>query len=66
MCTLLYLKLITSRVPLYFTGNSVQCCVITGMGGSLGENGYRRICMAEPLCCPSETIITLLIGYMPK
>ena len=23
------------------------------------------ICMAESLCCPLETIITLLIGYPP-
>ena len=22
-----------------------------------------RICMAESLCCPPETILTLLIGY---
>ena len=35
--------------------------------GSLDGRGVwarmdRRICMAEPLCCPPETI-TLLIGY---
>ena len=24
------------------------------------------ICMAESLCCPTETITTLLIGYTPK
>ena len=66
MSTLLYLKQITSRVPLYFTGNSAQCYVTTWMGGSLRENGYTHTCMAESLCCPPETVITLLIGYMPK
>ena len=25
----------------------------------------RCICMAESLCCPPETITTLLIGYTP-
>jgi len=30
--------------------------------GSLRENGYG-ICMAESLCCPPETITTLLISY---
>ena len=24
------------------------------------------ICMAESLCCPPETIIILLIGYIPQ
>ena len=23
------------------------------------------VCMAEPVCCPPETITTLLIGYTP-
>ena len=32
--------------------------------GSLRENGYS-MCMAESLCCPPETITTLLIGYTP-
>jgi len=33
-----------------------------GWEGALGENG---LCMAESLCCPPETIITLLTGYSP-
>ena len=38
--------------------------------GSLDERGVRRrmntcICMAESLCCPPETITTLLICYIP-
>ena len=24
------------------------------------------VCMAESLCCPPETITTLLMGYVPK
>ena len=38
--------------------------------GSLDGTGLGRmdtciICMAESLCCPPETITTLLIGYTP-
>ena len=38
--------------------------------GSLDGRGVwgrmdRCICMAESLCCPPETITTLLIGYTP-
>jgi len=29
------------------------------------EFGGTYGCMAESLCCPPETLITLLIGYMP-
>ena len=36
-----------------------------GLLGSLVDNGYRYIYMAESLCCPPETITTLLIGYTP-
>lgn len=32
------------------------------MGGRLGENRVC-ICVAEPLCCPSEHTTTLLISY---
>ena len=31
----------------------------------LGENGDTCIWMAESVCCSSETITTLLIGYTP-
>ena len=36
-----------------------------GWEGSLEENGYISIYMAESLCCPHETIITLLVDYTP-
>ena len=35
-----------------------------GWKGSLKEND-TSICMAESLCCPPETITTLLLGYTP-
>ena len=46
------------------TGNS------TYFSGSLDGRGFwgemdMCICMAESLCCPHETITTLLIGYTP-
>ena len=65
MYTLLYLKWITNKVLQYSTRNSAQCYVAAWMGRSLGENGDTCICMAEPLCCPPETITALLIGYIP-
>ena len=65
MYTLLYLKWITNKVLPYSTRNSAQCYVAAWMGRSLGENGDTCICMAEPLCCPPETITVLLIGYIP-
>ena len=33
--------------------------------GVWGENGYMYIYMAESLCCPPETIRTLLINNNP-
>ena len=65
MYTLLYLKWITNMVLQYNTRNSAQCYVVAWMGRSLGENGDTCIFMAEPLCCPPETITVLLIGYIP-
>ena len=35
-----------------------------GWEGSLGENAYMNM-YAESLCCASEAITTLLIGYTP-
>ena len=32
-------------------------------GRGVGETMDPCICMAESLCCPPETITTLLIGY---
>ena len=34
------------------------------MGGEFGEM-HTCICMAESLCCPPETITTLLISHIP-
>ena len=64
--TLLYLKWITNKDLLYSTGNSAQCYVAAWMGGEFGgEWIHVYVCMAESLCCPSETITTLLISYSP-
>jgi len=65
MYTLLYLKWITNKVLLYSTGNSAQCYVAAWMGGEFGGRMDTCIYMAESLCCPSETITTLLIGCTP-
>ena len=59
--TWLYLKWITSKDLLSSTENTVQCYVAVWVGGEPG--GERtRVCVAESLCCPRETITTLLIG----
>ena len=50
---------------LYCTGNSAQCYVAAWMGWVWGRMDTCSICMAESLCCPPETITTLLIGYTP-
>ena len=64
--TLLYLKWITNKDLLYSTGNSAQCYTAAWMGGEFGgEWIHVYVCMAESLCCPSETITTLLISYTP-
>ena len=36
------------------------------MGGGFGERMDTCLCMVESLCCSPETIITLLIDYMPR
>ena len=72
--SLLYLKWITSKVLLYSTGNSAQCCVPAWMGGEFrGESTdvyvWGRmdicICMAKSLSCAPEIITTFLICYTP-
>ena len=63
MYTLLYLKEITKKDLLYSTRNSAQCYVATWMEGEFGGEWILCICTAESLCCPPETIVTLLIGY---
>ena len=63
MYTLLYLKWKANKVLLYSTGNSVLCGSLDGRG----VWGRMDTCirMARPLCCPPETITTLLIDYTP-
>ena len=62
--TLLYLKWITNKVPLYSTGN---CTIICGSLDGMGVWGRMDTCMymAQSLCCPPEIITTLLINYNP-
>ena len=50
---------------LYSTWNSAQCYVAPWMGGEFWAEWITRICMAEPLYFPAETITTFLIGYTP-
>ena len=58
MYTPLYLKRITSKGLLYSTGDSAQCYVAAWMAGEFrGE--WIRVCVAEFLCGPPETITTL-------
>ena len=63
MYTLLYLKRIFNKDLLYTTWNSVQCYSATRMRGSLRENEYMYIRMAESLHCSPETITILLMRY---
>ena len=63
--TLLYLKWIINKDLLTSTGNSAQYYVAAWMRGECGGKMDIYILMAESLCCPPETITTLLIGYTP-
>ena len=63
MLTLLYFKWITNKDLLYNAGNSVQSGPLNGRG--VWGRIYTCICMAEPLCYPTEAITTLLVGYIP-
>ena len=56
-------KMNNPQVLLYSTGNSAQHYVAAGMGGEFGGRIETCICMAESLCCASETIMILLISY---
>jgi len=63
--TLVHLKWLTNKDLLYSTWNSAQC-----LCGSLDERVVKGrmdtcICTAESLCCPPETIKTMLISYTP-
>ena len=61
MYTLLYLKWVTNKDLQYSTGNSAQCYVAAWMG--VWGRVDTWICTAQPSCCSTETITTLLIGY---
>ena len=63
MYTLLCLKWIIDKDLLCSIGNSAQCSVAAWMGGEFGGRVDTCIWMAESLCCPPETMTTLLIGY---
>ena len=65
MYTLLYSKWPTNKDILYSTGNSAQSYVAAWEGGGPWRRVDTWICMAESLCCSSETITTLLTGYTP-
>ena len=68
MYTLLYLKWITDKVLLYSRFQHRKLCSML-CGSWVGRRVWGRmntcVCMAESLCCPPETIITVLIGYIP-
>ena len=68
MYTLLYLKQITNKGLSIAHGTLLNVLWWPGWEGSLAVGGMDTdtyICMAEPLCCSSETITTLLLGYTP-
>ena len=58
MYTLLHLKWVTNK-------DLELCSMLCDSldGGEFGGNGYT--CVTEPLCCPLETITTLLTGCIP-
>ena len=47
--TLLYLKWITNKDPLYSIGNSVQCCVAAWMGEGFREERIHIYVRLSPL-----------------
>ena len=63
MYILLYLIWIINKDLLYSTWYSAQCFVAAWMEESLGELD-TCICMAESLCCSSQTTTILVIGYV--
>ena len=62
MYTLLYLKRITNKVLLY--KHRELCSMLCGSLDGRGVRGRMDacVCLAESLCCPPETMATLLIG----
>ena len=65
MDTLLCLTWRTSKELLTARGTLLHVTWQPGWRGVWGRMG-TCVCMAEALCCPSETITTLLIGYTPR
>ena len=63
--TLLYLKWITNKDLLQSMGNSAPRYMAAWMGGGCGGRMDTCICLAHSLCCPPETIRTLLISNNP-
>ena len=55
---------ITNKTLLCSTWNSVQCYVLSWMGGELGGE-WMRVCVAESLGGSPEAVTTLLSGYTP-
>ena len=53
----------TNKDLLYSTGNSAPRYVAAWMGGEFGGRTDTWMQTAESLCCPPETITTLLTGY---
>ena len=62
--TLLYLKWITNK-DLFYRVEVLLSVTWQLDGRGVWERMDTCICMAESLCCLSETIRTLLIGYTP-
>ena len=64
--TLLYLKWITDKDPLYTIWNSAQCCMAAWIGGEFGAEWIHVYVWLSPFVIISpEIITTLLIGYTP-
>ena len=62
MHTLLYLKWMTGEDLLYSTGTLLNIVWQPGWKRGLGRTDIC-IRMAESLCCPTETITTMLISH---
>ena len=62
--TRLYLKWITSKGLLFSTGILLNVTWQPGWEWIWGRTDTWT-CMLESLCCPPETITTVLIGFIP-